>query len=178
MELETEENTLFAFVPTSRMVPTTITRITASITAYSAMSCPASSDHKNPKSNILTLLFVEVIICLITIVPGQILGHRREGEGLWPFVCELPYQPASHVLVLRASSGYMKSALLALSTSLYRNGLLLARWCHLPTQSGHSHCGELSLGCAQCSILTCFSIDSPPSKSQIRLNPGVVTVRG
>src|SRR5215471_1778714 len=29
-----------------RIVPTTSTRMTASITAYSAMSCPASSDHR------------------------------------------------------------------------------------------------------------------------------------
>jgi hypothetical protein len=36
--LPTLENTLFAFDPMSRTVPTTITRITASITAYSAIS--------------------------------------------------------------------------------------------------------------------------------------------
>lgn len=40
IELATLEKTLFEFDPTSRMVPTTITRITANITAYSAMSCP------------------------------------------------------------------------------------------------------------------------------------------
>ena len=39
-ELATEENTLLALEPISRMVPTTITRMTASITAYSAMSWP------------------------------------------------------------------------------------------------------------------------------------------
>ena len=38
IELATLENTLFALAPMSRIVPTTITRITASITAYSAMS--------------------------------------------------------------------------------------------------------------------------------------------
>src|SRR5271170_797052 len=38
IELATLENTLLAFAPIKRMVPTTITRITASITAYSAMS--------------------------------------------------------------------------------------------------------------------------------------------
>jgi hypothetical protein len=38
MALPTLENTLLAFEPMSRTVPTTITRITASITAYSAMS--------------------------------------------------------------------------------------------------------------------------------------------
>src|SRR5438132_9627786 len=35
-ELATEEKTLLALLPTRRIVPTTITRITASITAYSA----------------------------------------------------------------------------------------------------------------------------------------------
>jgi hypothetical protein len=38
IELATFENTLFALEPTRRTVPTTITRITANITAYSAMS--------------------------------------------------------------------------------------------------------------------------------------------
>src|SRR6266700_2927334 len=45
-ELATEEKTLLVLLPTKRIVPTTITRITASITAYSAMSCPLSSLHK------------------------------------------------------------------------------------------------------------------------------------
>jgi len=36
--LATFENTLLAFEPMSRTVPTTITKITASITAYSAIS--------------------------------------------------------------------------------------------------------------------------------------------
>jgi hypothetical protein len=38
IELATLENALLALVPMSRTVPTTITRITANITAYSAMS--------------------------------------------------------------------------------------------------------------------------------------------
>jgi hypothetical protein len=38
IELATLENAAFELVPISRMVPTTRTRITASITAYSAMS--------------------------------------------------------------------------------------------------------------------------------------------
>lgn len=37
-ELETDENTLLEFEPISRIVPTKITRMIASITAYSAMS--------------------------------------------------------------------------------------------------------------------------------------------
>jgi hypothetical protein len=44
-ELATCENTLFAFEPTKRIVPTTSTRITASITAYSAMSWARSSSN-------------------------------------------------------------------------------------------------------------------------------------
>src|SRR5438552_14040930 len=43
MVLATEEKALLAFEPTRRIVPTTKTKITASITAYSAMSCPLSS---------------------------------------------------------------------------------------------------------------------------------------
>jgi hypothetical protein len=45
IELAVLENTLLALDPIRRIVPTTKTRITASITAYSAMSCPASSTH-------------------------------------------------------------------------------------------------------------------------------------
>src|SRR5258708_7726251 len=45
IELATLEKALLALAPISRIVPTTRTRITASITAYSAISCPASSDH-------------------------------------------------------------------------------------------------------------------------------------
>src|SRR5438094_6615316 len=43
MVLATEENALLAFEPTRRIVPTTNTKITASITAYSAISWPVSS---------------------------------------------------------------------------------------------------------------------------------------
>src|SRR5258708_23175050 len=57
IELATEENTLLALEPMRRMVPTTITRITASITAYSAMSCPCSSRHR------LTTLCLIDIVC-------------------------------------------------------------------------------------------------------------------
>src|SRR4249919_3853232 len=45
IELATEEKTLFALAPMRRIVPTTMTRITASMTAYSAISCPSSSHH-------------------------------------------------------------------------------------------------------------------------------------
>lgn len=42
-ELATCEKTVFALEPIRRTVPTTITRMTANMTAYSAMSCPFSS---------------------------------------------------------------------------------------------------------------------------------------
>src|SRR4029077_10106985 len=45
MELAACENALFALEPMSRTVPTTRTRITANMTAYSAISCPDSSDQ-------------------------------------------------------------------------------------------------------------------------------------
>ena len=45
MALPTCEKTLLAFEPIRRTVPTTMTRITASMTEYSAMSWPASSDQ-------------------------------------------------------------------------------------------------------------------------------------
>jgi hypothetical protein len=45
IELAEDENTVFARLPTKRIVPTTTTRITASITAYSAMSWPSSCHH-------------------------------------------------------------------------------------------------------------------------------------
>lgn len=49
IELAASENTLFALLPIMRMVPTTMTRMTASMTAYSAMSCPWSSDQSLEK---------------------------------------------------------------------------------------------------------------------------------
>ncbi len=43
--LAAAENALLAFEPINRTVPTTSTRMTANITAYSAMSWPDSSDQ-------------------------------------------------------------------------------------------------------------------------------------
>ena len=50
VELATAENALLAFDPTSRMVPITRTKITANMTAYSAMSCPSSDPMMLSKS--------------------------------------------------------------------------------------------------------------------------------
>ncbi len=46
--LATEENALLALLPTKRTVPTTSTKITASITAYSAMSSRRHRAHGSP----------------------------------------------------------------------------------------------------------------------------------
>src|SRR5512146_1107391 len=49
--LAVSENTLLACEPTKRMGPTTMTRMTANITAYSAMSCPSLSDQQLCRSS-------------------------------------------------------------------------------------------------------------------------------
>src|SRR5438046_2030722 len=54
MVLATEEKALLAFDPTRRIVPTTNTKITASITAYSAMSCPLSSVQSRGRRLLMT----------------------------------------------------------------------------------------------------------------------------
>src|SRR5579864_2960497 len=81
MALAVSEKTLFACEPISRTVPTTITRITASITAYSAISCPSSFDHMFCRSS---FTFVSP---LTQISPcGDWCSHatRQEGGGEWP----------------------------------------------------------------------------------------------
>ncbi len=45
IELAVAENTLFALPPINRIVPTTKTKMTASITAYSAISWPSSCNQ-------------------------------------------------------------------------------------------------------------------------------------
>jgi len=62
MALPTAEKTLLAFDPISRIVPTTTARITASMTAYSAMSCPASSRKLRKTLIMLTSLTSETEI--------------------------------------------------------------------------------------------------------------------
>ena len=54
IELATLENTLFAWPPISRSVPTTITKMTASITAYSAISCPSSCDQSLRRKSVMS----------------------------------------------------------------------------------------------------------------------------
>lgn len=53
IELAVAENTLFALPPINRSVPTTITKMTASITAYSAISCPSSCDQSLRRKSVI-----------------------------------------------------------------------------------------------------------------------------
>jgi hypothetical protein len=78
IELATLENTLLAFDPTSRRVPTTITRMTASITAYSAMSCASSCDHNWRNKLVIFALHRKLFDVLTrpTSVPAPPLQHN------------------------------------------------------------------------------------------------------
>src|ERR1700722_11658975 len=76
-ELATDENTLLAFPPIKRIVPTTITNTTASMTAYSATSCPRSSDH-NCWKNLATESSLNpgyLLLCGREQLPG---GHQHK----------------------------------------------------------------------------------------------------
>jgi len=74
MELATLEKTLFAFDPISRTVPTTITRITASITAYSAISCPSWSRHNLKRWFIVTASPKQINFCT---------NPQKQTKGRW-----------------------------------------------------------------------------------------------
>lgn len=72
MELATREKTLLALEPISRIVPITITRMTASITAYSAISWPSSLAQI--LKNALTLPLV------IDVPPREKLDRSRQSN--------------------------------------------------------------------------------------------------
>jgi hypothetical protein len=90
IELATLEKTLLALDPISRMVPTTITRITANITAYSAMSCPSSSRHilhrkfviYPPKPNSRQTVESQAGLCKIFSAPKRL--KVNESIGFFP----------------------------------------------------------------------------------------------
>ena len=73
IELATSEKTLLDCPPISLIVPTTITRITASMTAYSAMSWPPSSDHMEPS---------KFFISCLTSYGALVLKMRGKEEGI------------------------------------------------------------------------------------------------
>jgi hypothetical protein len=84
-ELATEENALLALEPTRRTVPTTSTRITANMTAYSAMSWPSSSNQALRK--------IEHIICLLSAIRRGGDSGRRTFQGKL-----LAFTPSSAIL--------------------------------------------------------------------------------
>jgi hypothetical protein len=67
IELATLENTWLEFDPTSRSVPTTITRITAGITAYSAMSCLLLATTIGETAWVYSKLQVVKLTCVLTV---------------------------------------------------------------------------------------------------------------
>jgi hypothetical protein len=71
-ELATCEKTLLDLPPISFTVPITITRITASMTAYSATSCPSSFDQAFFKSSFTCIL--------------QFLNSRHSGDARTSYV--------------------------------------------------------------------------------------------
>src|SRR5437868_14312990 len=79
MELATDENTVLALPPIKRMVPITITRITASMTAYSAISCPSSSRH-----NLLARSVIIEIPPKFVSLPVPRRFHPRELDSYEP----------------------------------------------------------------------------------------------
>src|SRR5271166_6225431 len=89
MALPTCENTLFAFEPMSRIVPTTITRITANITAYSAMSCPLSSFQSCFNRFATGLLFLVCSRLLMTVpqTPKGIADHTYPTHSFLRLIC-------------------------------------------------------------------------------------------
>lgn len=87
-ELATLENALLAFDPIKRTVPTTSTRITANITAYSAISCPDSSDQS---------LRISLDICSPPRATRQSLLSEKDCLGTrWTHDARSP-QPLSNV---------------------------------------------------------------------------------
>ena len=82
IELATEEKALFAFDPTKRIVPTTRTKMTASITAYSAMSWPSSSFQRFRGRYCITLLsgwrYFRVAWAVLTEIRTPALKARKQ----------------------------------------------------------------------------------------------------
>src|SRR5579859_3838947 len=75
IELATFEKPLLAFEPMRRIVPTTSTRITASMTAYSAMSWPSFSCQSLRKRG--SIFAPPLFDRNCTLVSGALLFHFR-----------------------------------------------------------------------------------------------------
>jgi hypothetical protein len=85
IELAVAENTLFALPPINRSVPTTITKMTASITAYSAISCPSSCDQSLPRKSVTFAPPRDLILYLNVPLSSSSLRFSGKGRepGLW-----------------------------------------------------------------------------------------------
>ena len=81
IELPAAANVLVALDPMSRTVEATSTRMTASITAYSAMSCPSCSDHNLCIINHESLLFLRLVQWLIRGVTEVLNAAVTPGGG-------------------------------------------------------------------------------------------------
>src|SRR5947209_13187231 len=75
--LATVENALLSFDPTRRIVPTTNTKITASITAYSAISWPVSSVQNLGARSVMGIPFKTRIILLNKLRLHVSVGRER-----------------------------------------------------------------------------------------------------
>jgi len=88
--LAVDENTVLAFEPIKRIVPTTMTRITANITAYSAISWASSSNNTFQKRLIIFhLLSAKYARRTVQTSVRRGGGQRRESEWIasevgWP----------------------------------------------------------------------------------------------
>ena len=97
MLLETEENTLLAFVPINRIVATTIVRITASMTAYSAMSCPSSPLHSLCRCDMKPASPCRAAAHWGRCQKQTPVRHRRSIHGLRPKLLNLKLGRFSHL---------------------------------------------------------------------------------
>src|SRR5215813_6694865 len=95
MELATVENTVLEFDPIMRSVPTTIIRITATITAYSAMSCP-SSDQRGTSNWRIGGCWVSSRDTLALHLSRRSIGQSSLGPGLGAALPILVFTQALH----------------------------------------------------------------------------------
>src|SRR5262249_43285783 len=95
MELATVENTVLEFDPIMRSVPTTIIRITATITAYSAMSCQ-SSDQRGTSNWRIGGCWVSSRDTLTLHPSRRSIGQSSLGPGLRAVLPILAFTQALH----------------------------------------------------------------------------------
>ena len=95
IELAAEEKAVLALEPTNRIVPTTRTRITANITAYSAMSWPSSPRHMF--QNILNMFHLLPAKCASRTVSNCEEAGGQQNESIMSEVAGLHLRYAAIV---------------------------------------------------------------------------------